>query len=152
MWTWENSHFMMWRLAIMYVKWKTSVGYRVRREGTKNMASIIFINIMPKGGWTCFVNISMRCELILSKGVVALLIFILLQITTLSKSRVGLFWGEQDRSYKSSNFTFPRELRGLLSSLLSKLSLKKMASGKGVPGAADMMPSPTPVSLQRQSP
>lgn len=35
-----------------------------------------------------------------------------------------------NNSFQSSNFTLPRELRGTLSSLLSKLSLKKQPVGK----------------------
>lgn len=110
---------------------KNRIWHTVSIKGTKNMASIILIIIMPSRGWSHFVNISMRrSEFILSKGVVSLF-FILLQITILSKLKVGIFWGKQVRHYKSSNFTFPWELRGiLLSGILSKLFLKKWPVGK----------------------
>lgn len=135
---------------------KNSVWNIANRKSTKNMTANIFITIILGGGWlgywSCFLNISMRCEFTLPKGVLSLLLCIPQQITIHTKLKVVLCWGKQDKSYKSSNFTFPRELRGILSSLLSKLSLKKTASAKGVPVAADVLPSPTPVSLQRSRP
>lgn len=113
---------------------KHSVWHTVSGKGTTNMQQTYIFFIILRGSWlghwSCFLNISLRHEFLLSKGLISLLLHILLQITILTKLKVGHFWGEQDKYYKSSNFTFPRELKGILSSLLSKLALKKWPVGK----------------------